>query len=241
MKREEFEKKLKAYAAAAAGVVAAAPAGVMLGASPAEAAVQCSNQTITVDWTNAVASIDLNNDGVVDFVISYSEVVNGEEYGLYINPTTSGGIGGVSFIEPATDPDPARLASGYSIRNNLNTALFSWDNESYDTLAFYSTIGGGSTDGSFVGQRGYIGVRFTSAACNGGNYLYGWIDFEGDSYAQVGTIRGWAYEDNCNQPIQAGATCATSVPTLNQWGLLAMIGLLAGGGALALRRREAEE
>ena len=236
MKREEFEKKLRAYAAATAGVVAVAPAGVMLGASPAEATIQCSNQTITVNSTNPVASIDLNNDGVVDFVISYSQVVYSEAYGLYLNPTTSGGIGGVSFIEPATDVYPARLASGYSIRGNLNTSLFSWDNESYDTLAYYSTAG--DTDGSFVGQRGYIGVRFTSATCNGGNYLYGWIDFEGDSHAQVGTIRGWAYEDNCNQPIQAGATCKTTVPTLNQWGVFALIALLAAGGAVAARRRE---
>jgi len=240
MKREEFEKKLKAYAAAAAGVVAAAPAGVMLGASPAEAQVQCINQTIVVNPTNTSTGIDLNNDGVVDFTIFYNVWMTSESWGLYINPTTSGGIGGGSFVATSTDADPVRLPAGYSIRSNLPT--YDWGNTSNGILAFYSTTPlGYNVYGSFAGGRGYIGVRFTSSTCNSGNYLYGFIDFEGDNLAQVGTIRGWAYEDNCNQPIQAGATCeVTSVPTLNQWGLLALIGLLAGGGAIAIRRREAE-
>ena len=55
-----------------------------------------------------------------------------------------------------------------------------------------------------------------------------------------GTVIDWAYEDTCGS-IPAGDRGAPliPVPTLNQWGLLALVALLAGAGVMVLRKQGA--
>lgn len=95
--------------------------------------------------------------------------------------------------------------------------------------------------GKFNGITGYMGVKFHSTACGSQEWNYAWIHFTATADATQGTIIDWAYEDRCNTAILAGAGAmqqTTTVPTLNQWGLLALVALLAGSGAVAMRRRE---
>jgi|Deesub1362B_J571_1020462.scaffolds.fasta_scaffold00289_23 hypothetical protein len=230
--KESTKRRLKAYTAVATGALVVA--------SQAEAAVQYSGlQNLTVDAFNTPVDVDLNGDGVVDFRFYffysyyYGYIINT----LAINPFTLGD----SWIDTTANGDPARLPTSYPIRATLVNPSFSWDYESRDILALYSNKYG-STDGNFVGQRGYIGVRFISAQCNSGNYHYGWIQFEGAADASSGTIIDWAYEDQCNTPILAGDRGQpTAVPTLEQWGTLAMAAFLAGAAAMRLRKRQQEE
>lgn len=140
--------------------------------------------------------------------------------------------------------DPVDLPMGYSIRNTLpgtlqwaylsTHATFPWIG---DTLAGrYPYIGNFYAQGT----QGYIGVRFYDAVCD----HFGWIQFRHDTGVPPltqGTIIDWAYEDTCNAPILAGDTVgapAVSVPTLNQWGTLILIALLAGAGTLMLKKQE---
>ncbi len=243
-----LKSRLKAYTALTAGALAVA--------SQAEAAVQWSGlQNLTVDPTTSPVQVDLNNDGTVDF--TFSAYSTGTTYttilgGIYTTITNRVSIypaTGASWIDDSNNNDPARLSSGYQIRATLANPAFSWDNELWDTLASYRQVlyNGSITsiwrDGNFVGQRGYIGVRFQSAQCNNGSYHYGWIHFEGAADASSGTVIEWAYEDQCDTPIVAGDTgqqapAPTSVPTLEEWGALGMAALLAGAAAMRLRKRE---
>ncbi len=223
-KKRGFEKRLAAYAAAAAGVMAVAPA--------ADAAIQYSGtQNLTVNSSNSTVLVDLNNDGTNDFSFTYSSDVYGSP-GMIIRTLNGSFIGNSS-----ANLDAANLSSGYSIRSNLSSPYGWWTG--YEPLAGSGSI----TDGSFNydGAQGYIGVRFTSATCNNGSYHYGWIQWRTDTRATQGTIIDWAYEDQCDTAILAGAGALqqqVSVPSLNEWGMLALISLLAGGGMLAMRRRQ---
>jgi len=83
---------------------------------------------------------------------------------------------------------------------------------------YYGTWWGGR----FVGEAGYIGVKFDLAD---GTH-YGWIAFEGEEDASWGLVTGWAFEDTTDTPIEAG-----QVPEP------ATLMMLTVGAVLAMRRR----
>ncbi len=226
-KKGSFEKKLKAYSAVAAGTLLLAPS--------ANAAVQYSGlQNIGVG-PGSPLSIDLNNDGNDDFNISYY-TYGGFVYYMGLFTATSGS----SHIAEIVHYDAARLPSNYSIRAALPGPVNYWENfiGTYgQTLNGSLTEVGTSTMGNFNNATGYIGVSF-NAACG---TAYGWIQYAGLTGQGIsGTVIDWAYEDTCT-PILAGDTVgapAIGVPTLNQWGLFALIALLAGAGVTVLRKQE---
>ncbi len=110
--------------------------------------------------------------------------------------------------------------------------------------------------GSFTGNRGFIGVRFQIS----GNTHYGWIEYEGSTGIVTGssdegsrqlknglpfvqgTIYGWAYEDVPERRIKAGdkGQPAQPVPTLNEWGMIFLMGLILLEGTRRLRNRGKE-
>ena len=151
---------------------------------------------------------------------------------------------GASWIDQTDNVDPANLSAGYVIGNTLANASRVWDSK-----GSYNTLDGGTnyhshsySYGNFRGTRGYIGVRFQI----NGETKYGWIEFEGagqQTNHQPGIIHDWAYEACTDEPIVAGATtggadCGT-IPTLNEWGMIFLVSLLAAGG-LAYGRKEEE-
>ncbi len=229
-KKGKFEKKLKAYSAVAAGTLLLAPS--------ANAAVVYSGlQNIQISAANNSEGIDLNNDGVDDFRIGRSATGS---WHLWMSLQTNG----VSNINESLRYDPARLDTGYLIQSTLPGPLY-WSNDSSETLAGTFTYGGTLTAGNFNSTAGCIGVRFNTVA---GAPRFGWIYLDGTlSASRMATIVDWAYEDQ-GASILSGAggpagTCSppaptVSVPTLNQWGLILLIGLLAGAGVTVLRKQE---
>ncbi len=234
-KKGTFEKKLKAYSAVAAGSLLLAPS--------ANAAVQYSGlQNIDLNFGNQSYSLDINSDGVTNFYFGVNTTNTTTATRVWIYPSSANAYW---IDDGATYFDPARLSANYLVQNTLlNPATYSWDNESYDTLASTSIF---STSGMFNNRTGCIGVRFFDVT---GAQRYGWVQFSGTSIQGVsatGRIIDWAYEDQ-GAPILTGAggplgTCSppaptVSVPTLNQWGLFALIALLAGAGVTVLRKQE---
>ncbi len=242
-KKTTFEKKLKAYSAVAAGTLLLAPS--------ANAAVQYSGlQNISVG-PGSPFSIDLNNDGNFDFDVTYSSwqigytftFRFGAGYEIKLAPVTSGSSQIVDLV------GAARLPSNYFIGATLAGTVNYWDSDGHELNAHKFSIFSPNyfyTDGNFNNLTGYIGVSFNTAC----GKAYGWIqysgdtDFNGGSNRMGSTIQGtvidWAYEDTC-APILAGDIVGAppvGVPTLNHWGLFALIALLAGAGVLRLRKQE---
>lgn len=217
-KKKTFDKRLKAYTAAAAGALIVVPAAV-------QAAVHYSGpQNIGIDSGNPNYLLDMDSDGKGDFSFSFSS--SPFYYSIAINSATSG----KGHIDETVHDDPANLPANYSIRPGLTAANYYWDT-GWDTLA-----GTHSTSGNFAGQRDYIGVRFNTAA----GTRYGWVQFEANAASTNGTIIDWAWEDS-GGPILAGDTkgqAPAAIPTLSQWGLIALIALLSAAGLKTLPKRE---
>ncbi len=222
-----FERRLRAYSAAAAGLLVLAPA--------ADAAIRYSGpMSITVDDGNPLVFVDIDNDGTKDFAIYYSVntifkyTIKGHMIGGYNSSNQVILTGSYSYFVD-------NLPSQYLIKSSLSSPR-SWKYAGImDVYNVGTSPGHGYGYGRFLGTQGCIGVRFQTS----GGMRYGWIGYGASADAGQGTITGWAYEDT-GAPIRACDTglVATTVPTLNQWGMMALIALLAGGAVTALRRRE---
>lgn len=245
-KMKSLEKRLMAYTAAAAGVMALAPG--------AEAAVHYSGpKDLTLNPQTSPITIDLNNDQVSDFRFSaYGYASTYSSDGLQVtfsigaqivSPITSGGKGGTGIIESPerllfsySFPFPVKLGTGYKIQDTLQN--HSWTDFPVGILdaRIYYKYGNESISyafGNFHNSTGCLGVRFNTAD----GIKYGWIRFQGTSPSS-GIIKDWAYEDS-GGPIDACVVPKpVSVPTLNQWGIMALIALLAGMSMKALRKEK---
>ncbi len=218
-------KKLLGYLAAAAGALAIS--------TPAEAVIHYSGvRNLVVDNNTDYVGVDLNGDGIDDFGFSYfSSPALLVLYPLF-NSTFEDTN---SFIYYFYYYSVANLKHGFIIKNDLPYSYY-WTNTSSGYLA--SHYGGYN----FANATGYIGVRFHSAECNGTDWHYGWIQFEGAADASWGKIIDWAYEDECNKPIIAGDRGErASVPVLDPVGAAGLAVLLGGAGALGLKRRKKED
>ena len=209
-KNSLIQKRLVAYSAAAAGMLAVTPA--------ADAAIQYSGlRNIVVNPGTPTVFIDLNNDGNNDFRFS---LFSGY---LYMSLAQSGS----SVIEEQAHHLPANLPNNYLIRQTLN-------NPNYWTSSVSSSTVAGPIQGNFKGSRGFIGVKFHTA----GGSRYGWIQFDGTSWPTQGMIVDWAYEDT-GAPIATGNgnnAGPAAVPATHPWGLLILITLLAGASLRGLKR-----
>lgn len=227
-KKDSIEKRLTAYAAVAAGVLAVTPS--------VDAAIQYSGiRNLTVNSSTTPVNVDMNGDGQTDFVFIYTPSHTTGWLGVHISSVS--GIGGQYMLaEDSTNYAVQKLPCGYTIGPNSGTFAW-WGYTSAPLAGAYGTAGNFNYDGA----QGALGVRFTSASCNDGSVHYGWIRWRTDTRATQGTVIDWAYEDQCDTPIAACAGAQqqqVSVPAFNQWGALALIALLAGGGVVALRRKK---
>lgn len=118
-----------------------------------------------------------------------------------------------------------------------------------DTLPAGTLIGSGSnwdsTDGDnqyagttdysgqmVSGDTAYFGLSFQI----GGQTHYGWVQVSEGPVNQ--SVLRWAYESTPNTPIQAGALgAAAAVPTISEWGMILLSGLLALMAVFTLRRQ----
>ena len=157
--------------------------------------------------------LDLDADGNVDFVFTYSYVFLG---------VRSEGANRILIFQ---DPPPnfggpiAPLPAGFSIGPASQVdALLWWSGfvGDYDYLASYYNGGG---NGPFAGQQAYMGFEFQRA---GGTH-YGWISLYVDGFISAVVIDSWAYETRPNTAIIAGAKpvmVGVAVPVVVRAGFL---------------------
>lgn len=96
---------------------------------------------------------------------------------------------------------------------------------SYGLINKYVKTAETFSTGNFINASGYIGVRFNIGDAS----HLGWIHF--NSNGSTREITGWAYDD------EPDTTCQ-DIPTLNEWGLLILAGLILAEGARRIRRKE---
>ena len=214
-----MDKRLVAYSVAAAGMLAVAPA--------ADAAIQYSGpRNIVINPGNQNVLIDLNNDGNDDFQFVLSSI---SSY-FYMSLAQSGR----SVIAEQANHRPAILPNNYQIKDALNNPYYWTSSVSSSTLA-------GPNNGNFKGKRGFLGVKFNTA----GGIRHGWVQFDGASWPAQGIIVDWAYEDT-GAPIAAGNTGGpgagpVGMPTVDLWGLLILVTLLAGASLKMLKKEPLED
>jgi hypothetical protein len=213
---DSLNRRLNTYAqmAAAAGVSVLALAG----ASEAEVVY-----TETYEVTHANLYIDLNHDGINDFLLrpSYYAGSSGLEIGLDAFGIASNRVagrhlhtsGGYFFSAASALPAGARIGpkGNFSVRFPLMAAeLFARVGSQYSDLGPW--VRKGKSKG--VKNR-YLGLKFVVD----GEVHYGWarlsVTLEHDrEYGDVtGTLTGYAYETVPNKPIIAGRTTGLDVIT----------------------------
>jgi hypothetical protein len=227
--KTELAKKMAAYAATALSALAVA--------QPAAAAIQHNGpHNVPVP---ANGSVDINLDGDANADFHFSLTTDNTGWSLSVS-----GLNSAQFInaQPGNyNSDVMNLPAGYNIRGTLaNPGTRYWTGAGQTVAGTYTN--GGST-GNFSNAPGYMGVRFHTAACQGANWNYGWIHITATGSGGVlgsARIDDWAYESACNTAIAAGdvgaPVRATSVPTLDQWGLLALTALLSGAAIHRLKK-----
>ena len=196
-----LEKRLISYA------LAAGAAGVsVLACSPhAEATVVFTNTWIPITPNTAITDIDLNGDGVVDFVISLQLKVRscGEFSGNCYSQTMRVQPQGSGNAVWGAGSSASALSSGVSLGSKGKFQAGHDFMESskhqggrYGT-PFYSSQGNwGQTINRF------LGVKFIIQ----GEVHYGWVrmDVAATTGGMYGAISGFAYETVPNKPIKTG-------------------------------------
>jgi hypothetical protein len=223
-----LEKNLAAYIAAAG----AAGLGLLAAPQLAEGKVVYTPANIAV---NGTTNIDLNHDGLADFVLGYHELdksivlavgplVTGNEMKL-ANGGAAAGFFGV----------PVGPGGQFAATNSYSFGLIMAVAGSYSVTWFFGPWANATNR--------YLGFKFL---INGQTH-YGWARMSVADYIHGGQVvlTGYAYETTPNTPIIEGHTHAGNADNLSPSNLLvpssqpASLGMLAlGADALALWRRE---
>ncbi len=174
--------------------------------------------------------IDMDSDGSNDFVL-VQDPGSDAAYIVPIGEFDGTGKAGVIKYTDAPGPFLKTLTANYNIADTLDTAGSGYWK--------YGTIGppqyfGKSNIGPFQGQGNkYIGVRFTNET---GEH-FGWIRVNLAASSTSINIIDWAWEDTPGTSIPAGSTTAV-IPTLNEWGIIVLMTLLAGAAAWKMNKPE---
>jgi hypothetical protein len=185
------QSKLRQYSALATAVLAS-------GSQAAKADIVYTDVDPDVTLINTLYPIDMNDDGVVDFRIRHNRFAFGGYLsnfaGVYGNYAASFGIAAVPGIGYLASALNYGQEIGPSIPFNVNSyAILA----SFFSSPYFGGFGVGEWDD--VTDR-YLGVWFTV----GGNRHYGWIQMDAGPNCDQLVIKGFAYEDIPNTPINAG-------------------------------------
>lgn len=155
------------------------------------------------------SNLDLNNDGITDFVLSC------DNPGAFLTPQGNNRVAvDGSFLVGA-------LNQGDESGPSLNP-VYHWTGGSpalggqavFDGQYFYT--------GNFSSTDAFIGLQFQA----GGNNYFGWMEVTNYFNIAAGQVPGWAYETVPNTPILAGQVPEPST-----------VGLIVCGSGVALFRR----
>jgi hypothetical protein len=190
----------------------------LLASQPAESAVVYSGiKNLAVSSGNPVI-LDLDDDATQECKIGYNLYTTyynkKGSHSIYVDSLNIGahawvlGFSGTYFHNITR-----KLAQG----DTISQTRASWENQRgrLEGSAWQTGPTGIYTgkNGDFVNEKGFLGIRF----CVGAVTHYGWIQFQGNSSANAGTVIDWAYETRDSVSILAGddgslpATTTTSV------------------------------
>jgi len=219
---KSLSKQLMKYSMAASGT--------LLLCTQASATPQYSGlQNTTLD--NSSLQVDMDGDGTKDFKIIDGTFDAGVVNYLIARQATN-------FSEENTAASIIKDAPRFLAGQQIGPAN-SFSAKKYE-LAF--RIGSSSSSffssGDFLRNTGFLGVKFKI----GTNTHYGWIQIEGGDPPTYGKVIDWAYEDQPDTAILAGAKTATetktaTIPTLNEWGILILMALILEEGLRRTRRK----
>jgi len=215
-----FSKQLMKYSMAASGT--------LLLCTHASAIPQYSG-LINTTLDNSFLQVDMDGDGIKEFKIENGH--GGSNTGHFIIEQAT--ISSVKNTAASIMKQAPRLSTGQQIgpANSFSAKKYK--------LAFNIS----DTVGEFIGNTGFLGVKFKI----GTNTHYGWIQIEGGDPPIYGKVIDWAYEDQPDTAILAGAkssteieTKITAIPTLNEWGIIILMALILEEGLRRMRRKKEE-
>jgi hypothetical protein len=239
-KADRLEKGLGSYATAAGSVLqlpskgrakklatmtAAAGAGLAMAPAADASIVYSGIRNVTLSatgYTTATIGIDLDGASAsIDVQLGVFGLSATASYGYpYLTALSVPSLLAIRTATGATTlgvPFVANLSSGAQVGpGTTNFALGS----TYATLGY------------FVGTTGFAGVRFNIA----GQPHYSWLRISVTPNGETITVIDWAYEDQANTGINAGAIPEPSSGSLTALGLLA----LGAHGVRHRRRRLAQ-
>jgi hypothetical protein len=199
-------RQLNLYALAAS----AAGYGVLVSPPAADASIVYTPTNIVLH--EGSLPIDLNNDGVVDFVLldQFRRKDNSNAFKLYANPVQKGnGVEGKSFRSVQTVNYGSPIGSQNAFAGRFMASFCTFNRTS--TIC----LGGNWLT---VSDR-YLGLKFTID----GKTHFGWARLSVSYYLAAGitaTLTGYAYETIPGKAIPAGATKGTDaaepIPSLNR-------------------------
>ena len=238
MKNNDLLKKIGKYSMAAGATV--------LAGNLANAATQT---TITsINLTPGSHGIDFDGDGNNELVLngnSSSSSFWSTYYGARMNIALGSDADATTFQVIHNGPfdsnaDPAAFPADRIIGATLSGSS-NWSNSNYDTvvMSYYGYIYDGNF-GFYPDETRYLGVRYSNDG--GTNWYYGWIGINIDSSPNLlsdgtfGQVVNYAYEDNVNTPLLAGAGSSTPVP-MSPWATGLGIGLIGLYGFYKTRRK----
>lgn len=188
--KKNYKEKLKVYSALVGGIVLAS-------ANESEAQVvyhDISPDTV-VNAAHPSYSLDLNNDGTVDFKIIRRN--NAGNVDFYTNSYT--------MVTPASTPHSAKLSLTDTVSSSKQyTAFWTIGSDNNGTINSSLPWVGGETDK-------YLGVRFKDL---NNIYYYGWIKVSLAADFSVLTIKDYAYESSPGALIKVGAVSSVPAVTL---------------------------
>ena len=186
--------------------------GLLTVARPAAAEIVYTPTNITIE-TNSSYNLDLNNDGVTDFIISISQEKSDIclDRPRYYNVTNTLAETPVSG-NGAAGSLPTNLATGDEIGPSQTfyggTGTMAWHSSCpYSTGSWGGNWMGAKSCGFDcfipIGLEGYLGLTFQID----GETHYGWALVRVSSKAvRTSRLLGYAYETIANMPINAGQT-----------------------------------
>ncbi len=190
--KKRVTQKLAAYSALAAGALVAT--------TGANAQIIYHDVDPDATFTNDGDSldIDLNNDGVNDFMIwLLNDPANAYSVRLYPemgNEALGSASAGSGFFYPFALNANDMISSGQSMWNgtiNAGALTMAW-----------KYVAGGSYGNWFGATDKFLGVRFLA----GTNLHYGWIRLDVSANGDSFTVKDWAFNAQSDGPIMASQT-----------------------------------
>ena len=214
-------RKSKSLAKRLAGYSVTAGAALAAGHQVQADIIWSGDEDILVNAASPVLDIDLDKDQAADFRIEWhSWYFSASSWGRGLDIQAF--QGGEIRISDTMFSSASRLITS----DQVDVSMGSWQTGAGLATSGSSTMTGSIRQGNFLGQAGYVAVKFDS----GETTCPGWIAFEGASDATWGRVTGWACETE---------TGTIHVPDIPEPTSLAMFALGAAGVAAFRRKRKA--